>query len=1042
MNAPSAFFLAKNLHRNIAILVLGSFLLSLIFLPLQAFAIDKPVPNITAEYNSFSMEKGATKTVWFQVDNNGSNNPSATAKPFYIDVSMSLGLEVIEEGGKWAKYKPGDKIYHSGSNIKDQTAGYMLLSYQGDSLNGTTSVSQTLKFRAISDGPQHIFYRVSFLPPGASGTNSPDNFIRHPTSGYMDQQNWYAKKIEVTVTPPTPQYYKATNPSPANGATNVSLNPTLSWSANGNPSGTRYKVYFYGYSSIASQKFLLETKETTATNIAFSNLSYDSLYYWVVETMAPDRSIANDEWSFRTEKQAITYTPYVDAGPDQNVWEEDYIYLNGTAYARDSSYINSIWWFVDDQIVTGAMGGFGPTINPLPVGSHKIKLYISTTSGASNEDFLTIEVKPRPRYGLEITGYSNATGRDIYGGYATVAPNNNWSGNGNDGLAIIKIRNNGNRTDNIKITVSAEGYTARVAPQNYVLVSSSDFSKYTNTTTYRIDPGAEQNAYVFVKTTSSTLVGSIVVLSAVVESIADPTKKENAVVAYLVMNSSDLLMQNLVDFLIFMKNGAEFIFGNPEVYFDPNATDLDKAIETFNIALSVATLGETRAIIKTFTTGVGKISREVTIGKEMAELAKNSASVPKRALAARVETKMILEHLGKTQFLGKDVATKLATVLGKLEPEKAYQTASAIYSLRNAGGYEKLAAEFIKNPNDIAKLNNLVIQAEIVKNIWLAKNALNIDRILLSSKIDYVIDGVKKFVTPDIQIFYKDGSKAIGDVTNIKVAYPGPDVENFNSAIQTELNRLKFNNNPQVANFEKIIRTRQAGFSPETTKVIIYAEEIDPKMVDYIERELDAVVTPAQSLTGITIPVYVAFKIAKELPSAPEITISPASGSFNAPVAVRFSERNNRPVRIHYTINGSTPNASSPLYNPAYPILLTKSATLKYFAIDPVSNVKTAVKTEPYVVNVSNAPKYYRVMDEQGRQLYGFSVTLTKDNQTYFSTSNAKSNLAVPNPGPGRYIVTIKKFGYRIWQSTVDFPITDANPTIITLKKFNRLSIW
>ena len=63
---------------------------------------------------------------------------------------------------------------------------------------------------------------------------------------------------------------------------------------------------------------------------------------------------------------------------------------------------------------------------------------------------------------------------------------------------------------------------------------------------------------------------------------------------------------------------------------------------------------------------------------------------------------------------------------------------------------------------------------------------------------------------------------------------------------------------------------------------------------------------------------------------SPIVTASPTSSGFSTSLSV--SLMTNQPATIYYTINGTTPTTSSPVYSG--PILVTSTTTLKYFAVD------------------------------------------------------------------------------------------------------------
>jgi len=91
------------------------------------------------------------------------------------------------------------------------------------------------------------------------------------------------------------------NPSPANGATGISIAPTLSWSASSGP--TPYDVYF-GTSANPS----LATN-TTSTSYVPGSLNPGATYYWKVVAKNSGGSNSSAVWSFTTYSASVTVVP-------------------------------------------------------------------------------------------------------------------------------------------------------------------------------------------------------------------------------------------------------------------------------------------------------------------------------------------------------------------------------------------------------------------------------------------------------------------------------------------------------------------------------------------------------------------------------------------------------------------------------------------------------------------------------------------------------------------------------------------------------------
>ncbi len=103
-------------------------------------------------------------------------------------------------------------------------------------------------------------------------------------------------------TPGTPS-----NPSPQNGATGVSTNPTLSWASCTNTDS--YDVY------LGTPSNPPYVGNTTSTSYPESDLSYNTTYYWkIVAKNNCGNSTSGSVWSFMTMPQT-TYTLTVTVNP-------------------------------------------------------------------------------------------------------------------------------------------------------------------------------------------------------------------------------------------------------------------------------------------------------------------------------------------------------------------------------------------------------------------------------------------------------------------------------------------------------------------------------------------------------------------------------------------------------------------------------------------------------------------------------------------------------------------------------------------------------
>lgn len=140
------------------------------------------------------------------------------------------------------------------------------------SLYKTTS-SKSCSF-SLDAGIEYYWYVVA-----SDGTNS------------TTSSTWNFKTQSTLVAP--------TNPSPANKATNVPTNGTMSWNSNNSGSNIAYDIYLG--TSTAVQYY----RTTTNTSYQYSNLNEGETYYWRVAVSDGNQEESSDLWQFTTASSEI-----------------------------------------------------------------------------------------------------------------------------------------------------------------------------------------------------------------------------------------------------------------------------------------------------------------------------------------------------------------------------------------------------------------------------------------------------------------------------------------------------------------------------------------------------------------------------------------------------------------------------------------------------------------------------------------------------------------------------------------------------------------
>lgn len=166
--------------------------------------------------------------------------------------------------------------------------------------NGAAGValSQTLSWTAGQGAVSHNVYFGTASPGTFQGNQTGTTFnpgtLEVGTTYYwrIDEVNDANVVTTGTVWSFTTISGKASNPSPANGATGVAINTSLSWSA--------------GYGALSHNVYFGTTNpppfvtNTTNTSYAPGTLANSTTYYWRIDEVGAGGTITGDVWSFTT----------------------------------------------------------------------------------------------------------------------------------------------------------------------------------------------------------------------------------------------------------------------------------------------------------------------------------------------------------------------------------------------------------------------------------------------------------------------------------------------------------------------------------------------------------------------------------------------------------------------------------------------------------------------------------------------------------------------------------------------------------------------
>jgi endonuclease/exonuclease/phosphatase family metal-dependent hydrolase len=150
----------------------------------------------------------------------------------------------------------------------------------------------------VSQEPNGVFDRIDFV------YYAPRSGVAASASVELDERNsvdpWPSDHRAVlttfSLTPPTPSD-KATLPAPANQSTNMALSFNLLWLAGNH--ATSHSVY------MGTNGPTLLVTNTSASNLALTNLTQGTTYFWRVDETTPSGVVTGDVWSFTTRATAI-----------------------------------------------------------------------------------------------------------------------------------------------------------------------------------------------------------------------------------------------------------------------------------------------------------------------------------------------------------------------------------------------------------------------------------------------------------------------------------------------------------------------------------------------------------------------------------------------------------------------------------------------------------------------------------------------------------------------------------------------------------------
>ena len=909
--------------------------------------------------------------------NSVSFSPSSFEKTNSINVTVNVGLDVGLGG--YLQVQLGSVqsgMYVSGSQCTIKTL-----------------VLNNVDVSAYDLGSRSMTSYVQFRPGATSGplTNSlAGDIVASPA--YMFQV--------------VPKYSKVTDPHPTNNQQDISLSPTLSWLPNGNPAGTKYRIYF----GLSTTNLDLK-REDTNTVYGITNLNYDTQYFWRIDTVQSDgyTAITGDSWNFKTVKNQ---DPIAVAGPDQTVEVGATVTLDASAsHDPEGSPLTYRWYEHGDVFSNDKVAH---TIFSEP-GDHIITLDVLDPEGNEGMDVLTISVI---KYSLEVTKYEDDFHNDIYGAFAKTAPYNDYE---YDITTMVKIglKNTGSVKDSYTASSNTnQNIRLDIFDPIWGLGAAEHTSTPQNSVTFSLNPGEEKELAIRIMTPPGTAVGSIINIPITISSATKPNLKIETNVAYEVLDTLDMDMYTINT--LFKK----LVF-NYDVAFDNNAPIGSRAFEFAMAGITIIPIaGEGKLLFKAATvTGEEAVARELTVD-ELRSMAAETGVKGALGRVALTEAERALVKEIIVREMGEDSAKVFLEKLAGKGFEEEYLR--ALYELKDVEGFDNFLREAVSNGiGQETALSNFYHVARSARG-WMVSS--EVEKIALEKEFRVVINGAEVVSKPDIFVTFKNGKSAFVECKDIEI-------------VSSDLGTVEKFKPAQYSRYNQVINSGQiAGVNSENTEIVYqirgFAEGVTEQQQQQIISEIAAklqgqYVDKRIIGTGLIIPAYISYKAVNDNNQQLQVSPNHAPGTYHSSVNMTFVEKNNRSVDVYYTLDGTDPGFFSAKYDSAWPVIINKSINVKYFAVDKETNAKTPIQTATYTIDNSQSKKI-KVYDGT-KLLDGLMVLLEKNGVNYFMNSSEAGVWSIPDVTPGQYNLTIKKIGYQDFTTTIN-PADSQNFTF-TLQK-------
>jgi len=226
---------------------------------------------------------------------NDSNFTVVQGQWLCVEVMVKMNYPTTERNGEQAVWINGQPWYMGGQLVTHLGEGFPNGYWVWDSFypDINSPPFEGFRWRSVEDLNINFFWLELYI------TTAPTEYVSKVWFDDIVIAKEYIGPISTTPVPPG----KASNPDPGNGATDISVDADLSWTAG---SGSTSSDVYFGTTSPGAYQ-----GNQTATTFEPGTLDYDTPYYWRIDEINAEGTTTGDVWTFTTESLSLNL-PWTD----------------------------------------------------------------------------------------------------------------------------------------------------------------------------------------------------------------------------------------------------------------------------------------------------------------------------------------------------------------------------------------------------------------------------------------------------------------------------------------------------------------------------------------------------------------------------------------------------------------------------------------------------------------------------------------------------------------------------------------------------------